>query len=189
MIKLIVTSVVLYKSSEKYLLFKNKHFINYQRYVQDILSYFYINNSNLFIDMSMTSLSSENIDSSSEEDIRPRPRTFFERKNPLNIYNDQDFKYRYRINKNTFMEIFDLIKNNLEPATRRNKSIPGQLQLLIALRFYATGAFQQLVGDDIGIHKSTISRIICKVTRQIAALPTTVHILPLEIPWNDVSEF
>lgn len=37
-------------------------------------------------------------------------------------------------------DILNMIANK-EPATKRNKSIPANLQLLIALRFYNTGVF------------------------------------------------
>lgn len=41
--------------------------------------------------------------------------------------------------------------------------------LLITLRFYATGSFLQVVGDFIGIDKSTASRIVYLVSRAIAS--------------------
>lgn len=43
-------------------------------------------------------------------------------------------------------------------------------QLLLTLRFYATGTFQVVIGDFGGIHKSTMCRIIKKVIEAIAFL-------------------
>jgi nuclease HARBI1 len=43
-------------------------------------------------------------------------------------------------------------------------------QLLVALRFYATGTFQLVVGDTFGVSKSTICRTVHRVTRAIAEL-------------------
>lgn len=43
-------------------------------------------------------------------------------------------------------------------------------QLLLTLRFYATGSFQILVGDTFAVHKSTACRIIHRVTAAIAGL-------------------
>lgn len=40
----------------------------------------------------------------------------------------------------------------------------------MALRFYASGSFQITVGDFCGIHKSTVSRNLRKVTEYIASL-------------------
>lgn len=42
-------------------------------------------------------------------------------------------------------------------------------QLLLTLRFYATGAFQIAVADFAGIHSSTACRIIKKVTIALAS--------------------
>ena len=43
-------------------------------------------------------------------------------------------------------------------------------QLLLALRFYATGTFQLVVGDTLAIHKSTVCRTLHRVTSAIASL-------------------
>ena len=43
-------------------------------------------------------------------------------------------------------------------------------QLLLALRFYATGSFQMLIGDTIGVHKTTVCRILHEVMAAIASL-------------------
>ena len=43
-------------------------------------------------------------------------------------------------------------------------------QLLIALRFYATGCFQLVDGDLFGVHKSTVCRIVRRVSKAIARL-------------------
>ena len=43
-------------------------------------------------------------------------------------------------------------------------------QLLVALRFYATGSFQLVVADLIGVHKSTVCRTVHKVSEAIASL-------------------
>lgn len=41
-----------------------------------------------------------------------------------------------------FMDLLDMISNNITQNTLRNVSLSPILQLLIALRYYATGAFQ-----------------------------------------------
>jgi hypothetical protein len=127
--------------------------------------------------MSISSLSSLMTEESDEEPrlllravrIR-RPRRFFVRKDPFELYNDADFKERYRINKNTFNTLLNLIRRHLEPATKRNQSISAKLQLIVTLRFLASASFQQVLGDNIGIHKSSTSRIVTRVCNLIAAL-------------------
>ena len=43
-------------------------------------------------------------------------------------------------------------------------------QLLIPLRYYATGTFQLVVGDSFGADKSIVSRIVHKVSRILCRL-------------------
>lgn len=42
--------------------------------------------------------------------------------------------------------------------------------LLLTLRFYATGSFLNTIGDIAGVHKSTASIVIRKVSHAIASL-------------------
>ena len=42
-------------------------------------------------------------------------------------------------------------------------------QVLVALRFYATGSFFQVVGDTVGVDKSTVSRTVERVSTALAA--------------------
>jgi len=51
-----------------------------------------------------------------------------------------------------------------------NASISPINQLLNTLRFYATGTFQPVVGDLFHISKSTVCKVVHKVTAAIAAL-------------------
>ena len=41
------------------------------------------------------------------------------------------------------------------------------MQLTIALRFYATGSFLQVIGDTFGYNKSTVLRVVHAVTNAI----------------------
>lgn len=60
----------------------------------------------------------------------------------------------------------------------RNQAVPPMNQLLMALRFYATGCMLITAGDFGGVHKSTACRIIHRVTRAIARLHRRYIILP-----------
>ena len=44
------------------------------------------------------------------------------------------------------------------------------MQILVTLRFYATGSFLRVDGDLFGLHISTVSRIVTRVTDVIASL-------------------
>ncbi|XP_064476230.1 putative nuclease HARBI1 [Ornithodoros turicata] len=74
----------------------------------------------------------------------------------------------------------------LEPALKRptapRQAIPVDVQLLLALRFYASGSFQSVVGDVAAVSQSSASRIVAGVTKAIVELaaseinfPRTAH--------------
>ena len=60
------------------------------------------------------------------------------------------------------------LKPDVEHWTMRNRAVSPANRVLLALRFYATGAFQNLVGDSMGVHKSTVSKIISQVSDVLA---------------------
>lgn len=85
------------------------------------------------------------LSSSSDEEVLnviadiERPRLFRARPKPLDKYNDEEFRSRYRLCKNTVVVIIRLIEEELSPMTLRNHSLSAGDQLLVTLRFYATG--------------------------------------------------
>lgn len=110
--------------------------------------------------------------SSSDEDPprARRPRVLRDRSDPFEKYDEIDFKQRFRFSKASVMEILHLIGENLTPMTHRNKSLSAREQFLLCLRFYATGAYQQLIGDSVLLNKSTVCRVVYKVSRRLASL-------------------
>lgn len=52
----------------------------------------------------------------------------------------------------------------------RNQALSASEMVLLTLRFYASGSFLITTGDFSGIHKSTASKVINKVSRAIAQL-------------------
>lgn len=111
-------------------------------------------------------------------DQLPRPRLFRDRHNAFLFYSDLEFKQRFRFSKDLVMAIIQEIGHNFDRKTYRNHSLSAADKLLIALRFYATGAFQMLVGDTIKIHKTTVCRIIKDITFHIARLSTKYIKMP-----------
>ena len=99
-----------------------------------------------------------------------RPRQFRARPRPFLQYNDEEFKARFRLTKATFVHLLGLVGDNIQPFTARNAAISSENQLLLALRFYATGSFQNVIGDHFNVTKATAGRIIHEVTHHIASL-------------------
>ena len=58
----------------------------------------------------------------------------------------------------------------IQTKSNRYKAIPPEAILLIALRYYASGSFLINVGDHSGIHVSTTSKIVNKVSAALGKL-------------------
>lgn len=137
------------------------------------------------MDSSSQSSSSSESEAESIEDDNPivrRPRVFRERVNQFEKYDDIDFQTRFRFTKETVLHILEIIGPEIERRTRRSHPVPAIIQLLVTLRFYATGSFQKVLADHIDISQPTVCRIIPRVTNAIAALrpdyikmPTTLE--------------
>jgi hypothetical protein len=100
----------------------------------------------------------------------PRPRVFRDRFNPLDLRTDEEIFERYRFRRPTLFFLCDLVADDVAHPTGRSMSLPPMLQLLVFLRFVATGAFHQLIGDSIHISKSTAGRCIRRVAAAFVAL-------------------
>ena len=99
----------------------------------------------------------------------PRPRIFRDRTNPLDVYDDLDILRRFRMTRDTVVQVIDLISEDITHPTDRNRAISPTLQTMCALRYYATGNFQRVSGDIIGISQPSVSRIVNRVTIALCA--------------------
>lgn len=123
--------------------------------------------------MDLSSEFSSDSDSDFDDDdnqVRRRPRIFRERENLFEKYDDVDFRDRFRLSKPSVMHLLEIIGRDIERRTNRTHAVPALLQLLVTLRFYATGTFQKVLGDCANLSQPTVCRIIPHVTRAIAAL-------------------
>jgi len=125
-----------------------------------------------------------------------RNRIFRDRLHPLDTYDDIELIRRYRLSRPLIIELFDHIRDEIEPQTLRSHAIPGMLQLFCTLRFYATGTFQAVIGDSIGIHKSSVSRIVTRVTTALCRLknryiqfPRRENIIRTKQKFYDIANF
>ena len=97
-----------------------------------------------------------------------RPRHVRERVDPLQIYDDIDLVARYRFRREDITMINDLIYNDIKHATDKNHALSPSMQLLIALRFYASGSMQRVVGDTFHVSPSTVCQVIRRVSLALA---------------------
>ena len=82
---------------------------------------------------------------------------------------EAEVKSRYRFSRDSIQFITDMLATDLERPTERNRALKPQEQVLVALRFFASGSFLEVVGDTVGgIPKCTVSRIISRVSTALA---------------------
>ncbi|CAG4999139.1 unnamed protein product [Parnassius apollo] len=145
-----------------------------------------------------------NTSSSSESDLEVLefissisvPRNLRHRRNPFEMFTDEEFQLRYRFNKNTVIHLSDTISSALVPIMHRKYTLSVLEQIFIALRFYATGTFQIVIGDDINVHKTTVSRVVYKVSKEIAkrarsyiSMPNVVDLREVKAQFFDIAGF
>lgn len=90
-------------------------------------------------------------------------RLFRKRIHPLENLSDKDFIKRYRFSKSTVVELSEELRPILAKETNRNCSLPVEMQLCIALRYFADGDFLKEIGDLHGVSDRTVSRCIFEV--------------------------
>ena len=66
------------------------------------------------------------------------------------------------------MYVIDQFANELGYEFDRKGSLPPAMQLIIALHFYASASFQEVIGDTFGVSKGTVCRTIHRVSAVIA---------------------
>ena len=96
------------------------------------------------------------------------PRNYRFNANVLN-YTDEELRARYRFSKESIQYIRNLIEPDLRRKTNRSHASRPIDRVLIALRFYASGNFLQVIGDTVGVDKSTVSRAVHDVSQQLSA--------------------
>lgn len=99
-----------------------------------------------------------------EDDNIHRQRVLRDRIHPLEVYDDVDIHARYRFRRDQIMHITDMLSDDIKHQSELNGALSPSLQVCIALRYFATGSMQNVVGDTIQVHKSTVCRAIRRVS-------------------------
>ncbi|XP_028415792.1 putative nuclease HARBI1 [Dendronephthya gigantea] len=120
--------------------------------------------------------------------VYPRQERTYRPRN-LNVigFNDSQLRARYRFGRNAINYITNLLYDDLVRDTQRGHALSPDSQVLIALRFYATGSFLQVVGDTFGVDKGTVSRVVRDVSlalnrrqQEFIKWPTNVEIADIK---------
>ncbi|XP_052218400.1 putative nuclease HARBI1 [Dreissena polymorpha] len=110
---------------------------------------------------------------------RRRPRQFRRIDRQETDLTDDEVRRRYRFSSDNIDRLVRLLEPSLQRPTRRNKALTVRQQLLLTLRFLASGAFLQIIGDTFGVDIATVSRVVTNVTDCLFALKDTVIKFPL----------
>ena len=97
-----------------------------------------------------------------------RPRNYRFNANLLN-YTDEELRAHDSFGKESIQYITNLTETDLRRKTNRSHALRPIDQVLIAMRFYASGNFLQVIGDTVGVDKSTVSRAVHDVSQLLSA--------------------
>jgi hypothetical protein len=67
--------------------------------------------------------------------------------------------------RRAILQIIQLLQDDLESSTFRNKAIHPLIKVLISLRFFASGSFQIIIADTFNVDKYTVSRPVHSVCK------------------------
>ncbi|MPC63536.1 putative nuclease HARBI1 [Portunus trituberculatus] len=96
-------------------------------------------------------------------------RILKDRMDPFHFHTQEEFVSRYRLTKQATRTVIEQMSPQLpEVQGNRGLPIPHHLQVLIALRYMATGSFQLTISDCLEVSQAAVSRCISRVSKAIA---------------------
>eukprot|EP00102_Acyrthosiphon_pisum_P018215 XP_008189891.1 PREDICTED: uncharacterized protein LOC103311868 [Acyrthosiphon pisum] len=93
-----------------------------------------------------------------------KEKIFRERKNYFELLDEVEFQKRFRLKKQTVKIILEELQDQIKYPTNRNNAISPMTQLLLTLRFFATGNFLITVGDFSGVSVAAAGQIVKRMT-------------------------
>ena len=84
-------------------------------------------------------------------------------------FSDDELRQRFRFGRQSIQYLADELSGDLERYASKATALSVQQQIMIALRFYASGGQMQVVRDTMGFHKSMVSTVINDVTDALVA--------------------
>ncbi|KAJ8959622.1 hypothetical protein NQ318_021808 [Aromia moschata] len=84
-------------------------------------------------------------------------------------------KRRFRLRKTTVLGLLQEIEEDIKLPTQRGGCIIPMQQLLLTLRFYASGNMQMAIADFLGVSRSSACRIIKKSFGSFSIFKSTIY--------------
>ncbi|XP_070379282.1 putative nuclease HARBI1 [Dermacentor albipictus] len=97
------------------------------------------------------------------EHLLRRERVFRDRTNPLDAFSEEELQRRVRFGRDGIVFFAEFLRSEIEHPTCRSGALSAELQVMLALKFFASGCFLITAGDVIGAHESTASRTVRRV--------------------------
>lgn len=125
-----------------------------------------------------------------------RERIFRDIDNPLDYLDDTDIICKYRLPRHNIIDLCGRFNRDLRRPTLRSRPLPVSLQVMVALRFYATGSFQAILGDVHRISRPSVSRIIndftdclVRLSPEYVKMPTQNDSVQIMRGFSDIAGF
>ncbi|KAF9813840.1 hypothetical protein SFRURICE_007995 [Spodoptera frugiperda] len=99
---------------------------------------------------------------------RRRVKIYNSRSNPMEELSESDFKHRYRFSKGNMVKIINILTNDLSMDSRGG-SIPVELQVMAAIRYWGRHEIQEDCAEIHGMSQQTLSRTAKRVAIALAS--------------------
>ncbi|KAF9805166.1 hypothetical protein SFRURICE_002992 [Spodoptera frugiperda] len=99
---------------------------------------------------------------------RRRVKIYNSRSNPMEELSKSDFKHRYRFSKGNMVKIINILRNDLSMDSRGG-SIPVELQVMAAIRYWGRHEIQEDCAEIHGVSQQTLSRTAKRVAIALAS--------------------
>lgn len=109
----------------------------------------------------------------------PIARTVRDRRDPIEIYSNGEFRERFGFYKDSVLSLLEMIGPYLEHDTDRNFALSPRLQLLCGLRIFRTGTYQLVAADLVNIHRTTAGRAFNNVINALLSLKPLYINMPI----------
>lgn len=104
--------------------------------------------------------------------------TFYLHFTPLDSLSDDAILRKFCLPRTKILELFQIVKPHLQRATRRNYALSPRVQLLATLCYFAVGSFMEVVGDGLGLSKSSVSKTVKTVTPLLLQQMNSILVSP-----------
>ena len=93
-----------------------------------------------------------------------RTRPIPDRSDPFVKFNEIEIYQKFRFPRQELIQLLGLIEPALTQQNRGRLTLSPMQQLLLTLRYFATSTFMDVTAELLGVSKSSVSRVVSRVT-------------------------